>query len=296
MVRVRIKELADLTGSTVRTIRYYHQIGLLPIPARRDGVRDYDMIHVARIVRVRWLSQAGIPLATVATMLAEEAATGTGARPAPAPGPPDGAADPDRSEEVPAGRESVLADLNAGLATVDEQLAALRAQRDRITALIAAVERGGRLSPMPAVVFRFYEQMERHATDETTRRAIRHERDFVELAYYRGDMPAESAILFEGLTDRGLDEGVAQFRAIAERDEQSHLLDEHEVSRIADAAVDRFTRRLGPDLPRILGRVDLGIARRAADLYLRLADPRQRRLGRAIADAMLTAIEKGRVP
>jgi hypothetical protein len=138
--------------------------------------------------------------------------------------------------------------------------------------------------------------MERHATDETTRRAIRHERDFVELAYYRGDMPAESAVLFEGLTDHGLDEGVAQFRAIAERDEQSHLLDEQEVSRIADAAVERFTRRLGPDLPRILGRVDLDIARRAADLYLCLADPRQRRLGRAIADAMLTAIEKGRVP
>jgi len=265
---VRIKELADLTGSTVRTIRYYHEIGLLPIPDRRDGIRDYDLVHVARLVRVRWLSQAGIPLATVATMLGEDAS---------------------------AGPDSVLADLNAGLATVEDQLAELRAQRDRITALISAVERGGRLSPMPAVVFRFYEQMDRHATDETTRRAIRNERDFVELAFYRGDMPAEAAILFEGLTDHGFAEGVAQFQVIAERDEHSHLLDEHEVSLIADAAVERFTRRLGPDLPRILGEIDLDIARRAADLYLRLAEPRQRRLGRAIADAMLTAIEKGHV-
>jgi len=276
MVDVRIRELADLTGTTVRTVRYYHQIGLLPIPARRDGVRDYDMVHVARLVRVRWLGQAGIPLATVATMLGEEASAGPGA--------------------ASAGPDSVLADLKAGLAAADEQLAAQRVQRDRITALISAVERGGHLSPMPAVVFRFYELMDRHATDDTTRRAIRHERDFVELAFYRGDMPAESAVLFEGLTDHGLAEGVAQFQAIAERDQHSHLLDEHEVSLIADAAVERFIRRIGPDLPRILGGIDLDIARRAADLYLRLAEPRQRRLGRAIADAMLTAIEKGRVP
>jgi hypothetical protein len=148
---------------------------------------------------------------------------------------------------------------------------------------------------MPAVVFRFYEQMDRHATDETTRRAIRNERDFVELAFYRGEMPAESALLFEGLTDHGPAEGIAQFRAIAERDERSHLLDEREVAAIADAAVERFARRLGPDLPQVLGRIDLDIARRAADLYLRLAGPRQQRLGRAIADAMLAAIEKGRV-
>jgi DNA-binding transcriptional MerR regulator len=272
---VRIKELADLTGSTVRTIRYYHQIGLLPIPDRRDGARDYDLVHVARLVRVRWLSQAGIPLATVATMLGEESSPDSGT--------------------APAGRDSVLADLNAGLATMDEQLAALRGQRDRIIGLISAVERGGHLSPMPAVVFRFYELMERHATEATTRRAIRHERDFVELAFYRGDMPAESAVLFEGLTDDGLAEGVAEFKAIAERDEHSDLLDEHEVSLIADAAAERFVRRLGPDLPGILGEIDPDIARRAADLYLRLAEPRQRRLGRAIADAMLTAIEKGRV-
>jgi len=259
----------------VRTIRYYHQIGLLPVPAVRDGRRDYGMAHLARLVRVRWLSQAGIPLPTIAAMLAEPSPT---------------------VEGDPAGPEPVLADLRAALATMDDQLATLRAQHDRITTLISAVERGGGLSPMPAAVLRFYELMERHATDEKTRRAIRHERDFVELAFYRGDMPAESALLFEGLADQGLAEGVAQFRAIAERDERSHLLDEREVAAIADAAVERFVRRLGPDRPRILGGIDLEVARRAADLYLRLAEPRQQRVGRAIADAMLAAIEKGRNP
>jgi DNA-binding transcriptional MerR regulator len=68
---VRIGELADLTGSTVRTIRYYHQLGLLPVPAQRDGRRDYDMGHLARLVRVRWLARAGVPLARIAAMLAD---------------------------------------------------------------------------------------------------------------------------------------------------------------------------------------------------------------------------------
>jgi DNA-binding transcriptional MerR regulator len=68
---VRIKELSDVTGATVRTIRYYHQIGLLPVPDRRDGRRDYNLTYVARMARVRWLTQAGIPLATIAKMLDE---------------------------------------------------------------------------------------------------------------------------------------------------------------------------------------------------------------------------------
>jgi DNA-binding transcriptional MerR regulator len=45
---VRVKELADLAGTTVRTVRYHHQIGLLPVPVVRDGSRDYDLVgHVA---------------------------------------------------------------------------------------------------------------------------------------------------------------------------------------------------------------------------------------------------------
>ena len=43
-----------------------------------------------------------------------------------------------------------------------------------------------------------------HAADERTRRLIRRERDFVELAFYRGEMPAESVLLYEGLNEAGL--------------------------------------------------------------------------------------------
>ncbi|MFR9778279.1 MerR family transcriptional regulator [Micromonospora sp. MS34] len=271
---MRIKELAALTGTTVRTIRYYHQIGLLPVPARRDGARDYDMTHLARLVRVRWLGQAGIPLATIATMLDGQAAAGS------------------RADD--AGRESALADLRAGVAALDEQLAELYAQRERLTGLIAGVERGGQLSPMPPVIARFYDQMAARATDEKARRVIRRERDFMELAFYRGDMPAESAIVYAGLTDAGLAESLDLFQRIAERAERLELLDEREIARIADGVVDRLSRQLGTELPGIVRSLDLDVARRAADLYVRLADPRQRRLHRAIADALIAVIEKGR--
>ena len=105
---MRIKELAALTGSTVRTIRYYHEVGLLPVPASRDGARDYDLTHLARLVRVRWLAEAGISLAGIAAMI-----EGAGGR---RPGTDD------------ARQESVLADLRASVTSLDDQLAKLRSQ------------------------------------------------------------------------------------------------------------------------------------------------------------------------
>src|SRR4051794_41952155 len=74
------------------------------------------------------------------------------------------------------GGDAVLADLNAGLATMDEHLAALRAQRDRITALISAVERGGHLLPLPARGLRFFRPMGPPPPHETPPRADPHER------------------------------------------------------------------------------------------------------------------------
>lgn len=271
---MRIKELAALTGSTVRTIRYYHQIGLLPIPARRDGIRDYDLTHLARLVRVRWLTEAGISLADIAAIIGDESRR--------------------RSSAGGASPESVLADLRASVRSLDDQLAKLHGQRERITTLIAAVERDGRLSPMPAVMARFYEQIEARAEDDRTRRLIRRERDFVELAFYRGDMPAESVALYEGLTEAAMARSLDSFRSIADRADRSHPLDDREIEQIAAGVVERITRQLGPDLSRVLRSIDLDVARRAADLYLRLADPGERRLTRSIADAILTLIEKGR--
>jgi DNA-binding transcriptional MerR regulator len=270
---VRIGELSEVTGVTVRTIRYYHQFGLLPVPPRRDGRRDYDLGHVARIARIRWLAQAGIPLARIATML-------TG-QPEQAPAP------------VVAGRAEIVADLHAGVTALDEQLAELRVQRQRMTALIDAIGQHGRLSPMPAAMVRFYDHMDAKAPDDRTRRVIRRERDFMELAYYRGDMPPQAEALYEALSDAHLADSAALFGRIADRYDRPDLLDDSQIEQIAQAVVDRIARHLGADLPTVLGSIDIEVARRAADLYVRLSDPCHRRLDRAIADALLTAIEKG---
>jgi len=68
---MRVKELADLAETTVRTVRYYHHVGLLPVPPARAGVRDYDLFHLARLLRVRWLAESGLPLVAIREVLTE---------------------------------------------------------------------------------------------------------------------------------------------------------------------------------------------------------------------------------
>ena len=62
-----ISQLAAYAGVTVRAVRHYHQIGLLPEPARDgSGYRTYDAAAVVRLIRIRTLAEAGVPLARVA--------------------------------------------------------------------------------------------------------------------------------------------------------------------------------------------------------------------------------------
>ncbi|GAA2713300.1 helix-turn-helix domain-containing protein [Actinoplanes palleronii] len=262
---MRIAELADLTDTTVRTIRYYHQIGLLPVPACQDGFRDYDLSHLARLARIRWLARAGIALVTIGAMLDD-------------PDPASGA---------------IRADLRAAVDAVDEQMRRLQGQRDRLTGLIDTVDTDGRLSPMPVAMARFYDRMQAGATDPQTRRVIRRERNFLELAFYRGDMPPESVLAYEGLTEASLAESSALFDEIADRVRRGERLEQPEMDAIATAVVDRIARRLGGDMPRLVRSIDQEVAQRAVDLYVRLADPGQRQLARVIGDAVLTTIEKG---
>jgi len=65
-----ISQLASYAGVTVRAVRHYHQIGLLPEPERdRSGYRTYDAKAVVRLVRIRTLADAGVPLARVQELL-----------------------------------------------------------------------------------------------------------------------------------------------------------------------------------------------------------------------------------
>ncbi|GAA2574599.1 hypothetical protein GCM10010435_57810 [Winogradskya consettensis] len=65
-----ISQVAAYAGVTVRAVRHYHQIGLLPEPERdASGYRRYGPTAVLRLVKIRTLADAGVPLARIARML-----------------------------------------------------------------------------------------------------------------------------------------------------------------------------------------------------------------------------------
>jgi DNA-binding transcriptional MerR regulator len=65
-----IGQLASYAGVTIRAVRHYHQIGLLPEPGRdTSGYRTYQAAAVVRLIRIRTLAEAGVPLARVRELL-----------------------------------------------------------------------------------------------------------------------------------------------------------------------------------------------------------------------------------
>jgi DNA-binding transcriptional MerR regulator len=65
-----ISQLATHAGVTVRAVRHYHKIGLLPEPERdHSGYRTYDAAAVVRLIRIHTLAAAGVPLARVQDLL-----------------------------------------------------------------------------------------------------------------------------------------------------------------------------------------------------------------------------------
>lgn len=80
------KDVARLSGVTTRTLRHYHQIGILPEPPRREnGYREYGAVDVARVLRIKRLASLGLSLEQIGTILEKEESGGTGA--------PEGAAE-----------------------------------------------------------------------------------------------------------------------------------------------------------------------------------------------------------
>jgi DNA-binding transcriptional MerR regulator len=70
-----IGQLAAYAGVTVRAIRHYHRIGLLPEPQRdASGYRKYGAPAVVSLIKIRTLANAGVPLSQIRPMLqADEA-------------------------------------------------------------------------------------------------------------------------------------------------------------------------------------------------------------------------------
>src|SRR5687767_2623518 len=67
--RYGIEELAELGGVTRRTVRYYVQRGLLPAPTGTGRGQHYTDEHLATLVQIRQLQEAGVPLAEIPARL-----------------------------------------------------------------------------------------------------------------------------------------------------------------------------------------------------------------------------------
>ena len=67
---MRIGELAEATGTTNKTLRFYEYSVLLPHPERTvNGYRDYDQEAIARLHFIRRGRAAGLTLAQIREVL-----------------------------------------------------------------------------------------------------------------------------------------------------------------------------------------------------------------------------------
>jgi DNA-binding transcriptional MerR regulator len=63
------RELAELAGTSLRSVRHYHEVGLLPEPERRsNGYKQYGVTHLMRLLRIKRLVDLGFSLAQIADL------------------------------------------------------------------------------------------------------------------------------------------------------------------------------------------------------------------------------------
>jgi DNA-binding transcriptional MerR regulator len=105
---MRIGALAELTGLTPRTIRYYESLGLLPEPERRGAHRSYGPDDAERVRRIELFKELGLSLDEVAEVLSAY------------------------GDESASAKRKVAAVLRGHLAETDRKLAALRKVRKEI--------------------------------------------------------------------------------------------------------------------------------------------------------------------
>ncbi|NUR93877.1 MAG: MerR family transcriptional regulator [Kribbellaceae bacterium] len=72
---ITIGQLAQYVGVSTKTIRVYHEKGLLPEPPRdASGYRRYTAQDLVEVIKIRTLAEAGLPLARIASLNAGPAA------------------------------------------------------------------------------------------------------------------------------------------------------------------------------------------------------------------------------
>lgn len=70
--RIKISDFVKLTGTTLKTIKYYHQIGLLPEPERSSGgYRLYGSQELHRMQLIQHLKNLGLDLKGIKEILGD---------------------------------------------------------------------------------------------------------------------------------------------------------------------------------------------------------------------------------
>lgn len=233
---MHVKELADLAETTVRTVRYYHHVGLLPVPPARAGVREYDLYHLARLLRIRWLAESGLPLAAIGEVLSE-------------PGTPV----PDNAAE----------ELRQALLSVDARIAQLRGQRQELVGLLESAEMGRRLTPLSARVAGLYDRVAALVSSDAARRAVEAERSMMVFLAVHGVLPPTLDDLVADLDAEDDADTVDLFNGFAALADASEPEADDILQRLlatSQLLIDRHTdaiARLAVDLPRGLAGVAL---------------------------------------
>jgi len=80
MSEMTISQVARQTGLRPSTLRYYEEIGLLPVAPRRGGQRRYDATILQRLTVIHTAQQAGFTLTEIAILVND-------ILPSPAPSP-----------------------------------------------------------------------------------------------------------------------------------------------------------------------------------------------------------------
>ena len=110
---MRIGELAEKTGVTTKTIRFYEGIGVIPEPERMaNGYRLYDEVDVDRLHFVRDAQAAGLSLVEINLIL-------------------------DLRDQGESTCEHVIEMLQSHLSDVDRQLEELGRTRDQLQTMTA---------------------------------------------------------------------------------------------------------------------------------------------------------------
>mgnify|MGYP000170144098 FL=1 len=134
----------------------------------------------------------------------------------------------------------------------------------------------------------FFDRMERAAPDGATRATVRNDRDLVDLACYRGQMPPEAEVFFNAPHPRFDAESLALYAQ-----DPAELSDE-EVERRARTTVGNLEAQLDPERLRDLARsVDVDAVRSIFRLTAAL-EYFDIRLARALEREFLATIERWR--